>query len=70
MKESNLKLKKAEADRDAMKAQSENLQEEYERVTARLREYEVYLAFIFFFGFIKFNFEQLCCLEIIKVSAK
>ncbi|KAF7636975.1 hypothetical protein Mgra_00003554 [Meloidogyne graminicola] len=40
VKESNLKLKKAEADRDAMKAQSENLQEEYERVTARLREYE------------------------------
>jgi len=39
----NLKLKKAETDRDAMKAQSENLQEEYERVTAKLREYEVFL---------------------------
>ncbi|CAK5014000.1 unnamed protein product [Meloidogyne enterolobii] len=40
LKEMNLKLKKAETDRDAMKAQSENLQEEYERVTAKLREYE------------------------------
>uniref|UniRef100_A0A1I8B998 Endoplasmic reticulum transmembrane protein n=1 Tax=Meloidogyne hapla TaxID=6305 RepID=A0A1I8B998_MELHA len=40
LKEMNLKLKKAEADRDVMKAQSENLQEEYERVTAELREHE------------------------------
>lgn len=41
MKELREKLKKTETDRDAMKAQSEGLQEEYERVTELLREAEV-----------------------------
>lgn len=41
LKEAQQKLKKAEADRDAMRSQSENLQEEYERVTERMRQLEV-----------------------------
>jgi chromosome segregation ATPase len=35
------KLRKAEQDRDAMKKQSENLQEEYDRVCSLLNEAEV-----------------------------
>jgi hypothetical protein len=35
------KLRKAEQDRDAMKKQSENLQEEYDRVCTQLNEAEV-----------------------------
>jgi len=34
------KLKSAEADRDAMKAQAENLQEEYDRVCSELNDHE------------------------------
>lgn len=41
LKEARQKLKKAESDRDAMKSQSENLQEEYDRVAERIRELEV-----------------------------
>lgn len=40
MKELRNKLKTAQADRDAMKVQSENLQEEYDRVTEQLRKLE------------------------------
>ncbi|KAL3115947.1 hypothetical protein niasHT_007247 [Heterodera trifolii] len=40
VKEMGAKLKKAETDRDAMKAQAENLQEEYERVSQQLRTAE------------------------------
>lgn len=41
LKEARQKLKKAESDRDAMKSQSENLQEKYDRVAHRIRELEV-----------------------------
>ncbi|KAI3409839.1 hypothetical protein GPALN_006214 [Globodera pallida] len=40
LKETKEKLNKAETDRDTMKTQAENLQEEYERVTEQLRATE------------------------------
>lgn len=41
------KLRKAEQDRDAMKKQSENLQEEYDRVCSLLNEAEVWVQKVF-----------------------
>jgi len=41
LKEAQQKLKKAEADRAAKRSKTENLQEEYERVTERMRQLEV-----------------------------